>query len=163
MLGFFGDLPWHPLIVHAVVVIGPLTALAAIAYAWAARMWRVRLFWPVLVGAVVTGAAALLADRSGEWLLQRLGQRDPGDRTLATAHGQLGSIAARGSVAFAVGLIVCLFWLLPARREPLSARQIHGVLLLTVRVAVTAASAGLIVVIVLAGHSGTAAVWNGRL
>ena len=44
-LGLVRALPWHPLIVHVGVVIGPLTALA---YAWTNRTWRVRLAWPLL-------------------------------------------------------------------------------------------------------------------
>ena len=52
--------PLHPLVVHAVVVLGPLAALTGLAYAFVPQ-WRWLLRWPLFVLAVVTAVAALLA------------------------------------------------------------------------------------------------------
>ncbi len=60
-------LPLHALVVHAAVVLTPLAALLAIAYA-AVRRWRDWLRWPVLVLVVVSLVAVWVAYLSGEQL-----------------------------------------------------------------------------------------------
>ncbi len=51
-------LPMHPLIIHAVVVLVPLSALVAIAFA-VRPTWRHVLRWPLAVGGVVSGVTGL--------------------------------------------------------------------------------------------------------
>lgn len=60
-------LPLHALVVHAAVVLTPLAALLAIAYAAVGR-WREWLRWPVLVLVVVSLVAVWVAYLSGEQL-----------------------------------------------------------------------------------------------
>jgi hypothetical protein len=62
----FNGLPLHALIVHVVVVFGPLSALAGFAYA--VPGWRDRLRWPLVAAAVIAGVAAWIAYLSGEHL-----------------------------------------------------------------------------------------------
>ena len=62
----FNGLPLHALVVHLVVVIGPLSALGGFAYA--VPGWRDRLRWPLVVAAVVAGGAVWVAYLSGEHL-----------------------------------------------------------------------------------------------
>ena len=56
--------PLHPLVVHAVVVLGPLAALTGLAYAAVPR-WRWLLRWPLVVLAVVTAVTAFVAVVAG--------------------------------------------------------------------------------------------------
>jgi cytochrome c biogenesis protein CcdA len=58
-------LPLHVLVVHAAVVFGPLSALAALAYVAVPR-YRDLLRWPTLVLVLVATAAIWLAFFSGE-------------------------------------------------------------------------------------------------
>lgn len=57
-------LPLHPLVVHGAVVLAPLAALLAVAYA--VPPWRDRLRWPLLVGALLAAGAVVLAYVSGD-------------------------------------------------------------------------------------------------
>ena len=61
-------MPLHPLVVHAVVVLGPLAALTGLVYA-AVPKWRWLLRWPLVVLAVVVAVTALTAVAAGEDLL----------------------------------------------------------------------------------------------
>ena len=63
-------LPVHPLVVHAVVVLGPLAALLAVTYVVVPR-WRVGLRWPLVLLSVVAAASAFVAEQSGEALEER--------------------------------------------------------------------------------------------
>jgi cytochrome c biogenesis protein CcdA len=58
-------LPLHVLVVHAAVVFGPLSALAALAYVSVPR-YRDLLRWPTLVLVLIATAAIWLAFFSGE-------------------------------------------------------------------------------------------------
>ncbi|KAA1420887.1 hypothetical protein F0U44_00615 [Nocardioides humilatus] len=62
-------LPLHALVVHAVVVLGPIAALAGIAYA-AVPKWRDWLRWPLAVLATVVVGAVWAAYLSGEDLTE---------------------------------------------------------------------------------------------
>lgn len=57
-------LPLHALVVHAAVVLGPLSALIGILYAVVPR-WRDYLRWPLVVGAAVAVGAIWTAYLSG--------------------------------------------------------------------------------------------------
>ena len=61
-------MPLHPLVVHAVVVLGPLAAVTGLVYA-AVPKWRWLLRWPLVVLAVVVAITALTAVAAGEDLL----------------------------------------------------------------------------------------------
>src|SRR6478672_2986576 len=58
-------LPLHPLVVHAAVVFGPLSALAALAYAVVPR-WRDRLRWPTLIAVLLATVAIWVALLTGD-------------------------------------------------------------------------------------------------
>ena len=63
----FNGLPIHPMLVHFIVVLAPLTALLAVLCAVFPAV-RERLVWLVAALAVVTTGLAPLASESGEWL-----------------------------------------------------------------------------------------------
>ena len=96
-------LPLHPLVVHAVVVLGPLAALTGLAYALVPR-WRWVLRWPLVALAVVTAVAALAAVAAGEDLLAARPELEP----LVEEHEGRGewlrniSLMLPGWAAFAV-------------------------------------------------------------
>ena len=77
----FNGLPAHVLLVHFVVVLGPLTAaLAIVCTFWPAA--RQRLVWLVLALAVITAGLTPLTTDAGEWLAKRNGPV----ATVACAH-----------------------------------------------------------------------------
>jgi uncharacterized membrane protein len=139
-----GGLPVHPLVVHAVVVLLPLAALATVAVA-ARPSWR--RFSPglmVLNGAVMV--AAFVAIRSGEKLENRIEQFSVPPE-LAT-HAEWGKRLFLLSVCLFAGAVV--IWL--TRNRPALATV----------VAVVALVGGLVAVgvTVYVGHSGATSVWQ---
>lgn len=81
MLDLIGGLPLHPLVVHAVVVLLPLTVLGTVAIALRPS-WRLTYGPLVVVFAVVATALVPVATSSGEALEERVG--NPGE------HAELG-------------------------------------------------------------------------
>ncbi len=138
-------LPLHPLVVHAVVVLMPLSALGVIALV-AVRRWRERFAVPLLGLLAVGSVSAVVAMVAGDELAEVVGS--PG------AHETWGQAVAFTSVGF---LLVAGGWLWWVRRpddEPNRAREALGWLAALIGVAV-------VVLTVLAGHSGSSAVWSG--
>lgn len=66
-MGMFNGLPLHPLVVHAVVVLVPLTVLTAIVFAILPTFrWLLR--WPLAAGAIVSVVTTFVAKQSGQKL-----------------------------------------------------------------------------------------------
>jgi uncharacterized membrane protein len=84
MPAFFANLPLHPLVVHAVVVLVPLTVLCGIAIAVRPTLRR-HFGWPTVALAALTTAIVPIATDSGEALRDRL-EPDP----LIATHAELG-------------------------------------------------------------------------
>ena len=61
----FGDLPLHVLVIHLAVVVLPVSALTAIAFAVLPK-WRWLLRWPALVLGLGALVCAFVAKKSGE-------------------------------------------------------------------------------------------------
>ena len=114
MFDTIAGLPLHPLIIHVVVVIGPLTALLAIAYA-VRPIWRRPLRWPLVAGAVVTAISALVATESGEALLVRVATKGTAITTAFTEHQAAGEMARNSAAALLLlVLMATLSVLIPA-------------------------------------------------
>lgn len=149
-------LPLHPLIVHAVVVIGPLSALGAVAYALVPR-WRSWLRWLVFLAALVTAGAAFVARESGQFLESRVTAGQPPSGDLARHIELAGRLVY---VTWGWLVLVAVFCLVvPAalrRREttPVGANVVGGVLLV-------AGAAALVYFTVVTGDAGSHAVWGG--
>ncbi|MCU0265446.1 MAG: hypothetical protein MUC45_04910 [Actinomycetia bacterium] len=146
-------LPLHPLVVHAVVVLVPLSALGVLLTALS-RTWFERLRWPVLAVLTVAAASAVVARVSGEALLAELGGRG---ETLQR-HADLGLVAPFLVLGF---WLLVLAWVLAAGpaeggrdRRPSAGVRVLGVLAVL-------AGLGCTGYVVLVGHSGAAAVWQG--
>jgi uncharacterized membrane protein len=147
--------PLHPLVVHAVVVLGPLAALTGLAYAFVAR-WRWLLRWPLVVLAVGVGVTAVVAAAAGEDLLAARPELAP----IVAEHQEdgelmrnvaLGYVLVAGFAAWALGGTSALASGRGARETRLG---IPAVVLLAV------GAVALVVSVYLAGDSGATAVWG---
>lgn len=96
----FSGLPVHALVVHAVVVLVPLSAIGAILMAASPAFSR-RFGTIVVLLAGIGAVTSIVAKLSGEQLAERVGTPDP--------HASLGSVMPY----FAIGLfiLVLVLWL----------------------------------------------------
>ncbi len=146
-----GDLPAHPLLVHAIVVLAPLTAvLTILCGVWTAA--RERLVWLTLALSVVTVVLTPFAIEAGEALIHQL-PKSP----VLREHAELGDTA----IFFVIGLLVVSMALTFLHRwgtrlgdKEKLARVVVAVLAVVVGVAT-------IYQIVRIGHTGARAVWGG--
>ncbi|SDP22514.1 DUF2231 domain-containing protein [Lentzea jiangxiensis] len=155
-------IPLHPLLVHAVVVLLPLTALCAVAIALVPA-WRRRYSWVVL-GVTLAGVASVpAATRTGEDLqagLARNGVQNP----VIQAHADLGDMLLPLALGFGVAVIALLVAGRLADRERQAeapATKTWRVISVVVSVLVVVLAVGTTVQTVRAGHSGSEAVWSG--
>ncbi|MFJ3708062.1 DUF2231 domain-containing protein [Streptomyces sp. NPDC090053] len=155
-------LPAHVLLVHFVVVLVPLTALALVVTSvWPAWIRRLGPALPIL--ALVTLISVPLATHAGEWL-----EKHTDSDALVRKHTELGD----GLLPWAIGLFavaVALWWL--GRRATTrssdaegSGRSVAVALSAPVRVAAIALSvliaAGSVVQVYRIGDSGAKAAWH---
>ena len=147
--------PLHPLIVHAVVVLGPLAALTGLAYAAVPR-WRWLLRWPLVVLAVVTAVTALGAVAAGEDLLASRPELAPIVEDHQEAGENLRSVALVYAVVAGLGA-----WALGGTSALASGKGARETRFgIPVMVLLAVAAVGLLVTVYLAGDSGARAVWG---
>lgn len=148
-------MPLHPLVVHAVVVLGPLAALTGLVYAAVPR-WRWLLRWPLVVLAVVVAVTALTAVAAGEDLLAARPELAP----IVEDHQEAGEnlrsvaliyVAVAGLAAWALGGSSALASGRGARETRFG---------IPVAVLLAAGAVALLVTVYLAGDSGARAVWG---
>lgn len=136
-------LPVHPLIVHAVVVLVPLAALAAIAMAVKSNISRKYGF--AIIGIAVIGqVSSFIAKSSGEALEERMGVE-------LERHAELGELAPITSLPL-IGLIVLLY-----RIDKTGVLKNFRTIVATLTIAAGFFAAGYIAI---TGHSGAEAVWS---
>ena len=140
-----GGLPLHPLIVHATVVLLPLSALGLLILIAVPR-WRRTFGWLVLFGLLLSTIAAFLSKETGENLAAEIGIT----KTHAEWGDRLVPVAAVLFVAAAVW-----YW-----RIRVGAK---GALTVIAAVIAAALAIAAIAVTVLVGHSGAEAAWGDRL
>ncbi len=148
-------MPLHPLVVHAVVVLGPLAALTGLVYA-AVPTWRWLLRWPLVVLAVVVAVAALVAVAAGEDLLASRPELAP----IVADHEQAGEMVRTVALGYVVvaGLAA---WALGGTSALASGRGARETRLgIPVAVLLAVGAVALLVTVYLAGDSGAAAVWG---
>lgn len=143
-------LPAHPLVVHAAVVLVPLTALGVIVMAFWPRFSQ-RHGWLVVGSAVVAAVSSFVAKESGEALAERLAEP-------RFDHGELGELMP----AFAAALVgaVLVLWLIDRRAATSGGPTRSGLRVVVAVVAVVVAAAN-VVWIVRVGDSGAKSVWSG--
>ena len=145
-------LPVHPLVVHAAVVLIPLTALGLLVMVVSPRFSRA-LGWLVALGGLVAAGSAFVAKESGEALEERVGE--PG-----FDHADLGELMpVFAAVLFVMAVVL---WLLDRSAPPDGPSPRRGL-----RIAVAAVAAmvavGNLVWVYRVGDSGAKSVWSGRV
>lgn len=146
MFDTVAGLPLHPLVVHAVVVLLPLTALATVAVALLPR-WRPAT-GPVAVLAAVMVVVSFVAKESGEALQHARSALMADGSTIAEEHGERGELVPFVALAlFAAAALVWFGGRRPALRVPAA----------VVAVVVGLAAIGWTVIV---GDSGARSVWG---
>lgn len=140
-------LPAHPLLVHLVVVLLPLSALGAILISlWPAAQRKLSFLVPL--GATIGAVAVPITVRAGRDLAEQFG-----NPPFIEQHEEYGEKVLPWAVALAVTTI--LQWLYLRRGK-------GGPPRLLLSLAVIASAVGTVVYVVLTGDSGARAVWESK-
>ena len=143
-------LPLHPLLVHFIVVLAPLTAVLAILCAvWPAA--RQRLVWLVLALSVTLAVLTPVTTEAGEWLQHKVGKSPK-----LHNHTELGDTMIYFALALLIGTVLLAVMHVRERRgTPLST-----VLSAVVAGFVLIASVSTVVQVYRIGDSGARATWG---
>ena len=154
-----GGLPLHVLVVHAAVVLIPLTATLVIAFAVLPK-WRWLSRWPTAAGTVGVLGLAWLARISGHSFFKTL---DPQIQERVETHLQRGDLLAILMIPFAV-LVLVGAWSLAGTSALASGRGQQDSRVPAMEkwlpVVLVLASLGIIALTVLTGDAGARAVWD---
>jgi hypothetical protein len=147
-------LPAHVLLVHAMVVLAPLTALLEMLCGILPAARR-RLVWLVLVLALVTAGLTPLTTEAGEWFFNQ--QPHPSD--ILRTHAERGGWMIYFSVALVV--VALLLTVLHVREGRSETRRVAGPVL----VAILALAVGIstIITVYRIGDSGSQSAWGHAL
>ena len=142
-----GGLPLHPLVVHAPVVLIPLSAIALVLLIFV-RKWRPHYAWLAVAGLVVGTLGAVAAVLTGNAFAETIG--------LPARHATLGTILVWTAAALSVSAIV--WWLLQhqERDNEQESRIVWASSIVTVVLVVAT-----LIFTVLTGHSGAEEAWGG--
>ncbi len=99
-------LPVHPLVVHAAVVLTPLAAALAVAFAVVPR-WRYLTRWPLAVTTVAALASVWVSRLSGESLLESR----PEIRQLIRTHEERAELLSLLMIGFTIVVAVAVWGL----------------------------------------------------
>lgn len=145
-------LPAHPLLVHFVVVLAPLTALLVILCAvWPAA--RRRFVWLLLPAALFVLVLTPLTTDAGESLNDRLG-----NPPLLDHHAELGDTMLWFAIALAVGAA----GVTAIHAAEVKSRSLKPVVVYAIAAVSILVSVATIVQTVRIGDSGAQAVWGGQ-
>ncbi len=151
-------LPLHPLIVHAAVVLIPLSALLAAVFALAPR-WRWLTRWPTAALSVAVVGIGFLATSSGESLEDAV----PEQTHAIHEHAERGDLLSWLLVAFAV-VVVLGAWSLSGGTALSSGKGEWAsrmpALEKVMPLALVLGALAVLVMVVLVGDSGARAVWT---
>lgn len=151
-------LPLHPLVVHAAVVLIPLTAVLAIGFA-VLPGWRWLTRWPSAAMSLAVVAIGFIARQSGETL------RDsrPGLEQAVRTHAERGELLSWTLVGFAAVVLVAA-WALSGSSALASGKGAREsripALEKVIPAVVVLAGLAVLVLVVLVGDSGSRAVWG---
>lgn len=153
-------IPAHPLLVHAPVVLVPLLALLASAYALVPAV-RPHTRWVLGLLALATPIATLLTKLSGDAFFARLQDRDevtPEFFPTLENHQQLGTLTLYATTALAIVTLALVYFVGPRVAGGAGSRRVLSLVL--GGLALVAAAVSLYYVI-RTGDSGAKAVWSG--
>jgi uncharacterized membrane protein len=145
-------IPVHPLVVHAAVVLVPLTALGLIAMAIWPR-FSAKYGWLVVASGFIATVSSFAAKESGEVLEERVGE--PG-----FDHAELGDLMP---ILAAVLLVAVLILWLIDRSAPAEGAAPRRGLRIVVAVAGVLIALGNLVWVFRVGDSGAKSVWTGKV
>ena len=140
-------LPLHPLVVHAAVVFGPLAAVVALAYV-VLPAWRDRLRWPMVVLALMGTGAITAAYFTG---MNFFNSRPPELQQLEILQTHRTRAIRLFWVTLGFGVLAVLAAWLHTRT---------GVVRVVLNVLLGLAALAVLALAVLAGDSGSRAVWG---
>ncbi|QZY30147.1 DUF2231 domain-containing protein [Nocardioides coralli] len=140
-------LPLHPLVVHAAVVLAPLGALTALAYAVPGR-FRERLRWPMLLTALAATGSVVAAYVTGTDFLER--RPELADNAQLLTHRDRARLLLWVTLGFGVLALAAGWW----HQRPGVVRPVLAGLL-------AVSALGLLVLAVLTGDAGARSVWEG--
>ena len=154
MFDSIGDLPLHPLVVHAVVVGAPLAVL--LGFLFVIPRFRSWARWPLPIVAVGAFVAAIVAKESGEGLARALEIVPGEDNPVAPLIAQHSMLATQLLVILAVYAVLAVLTALVVRRRADVVRAVDRIL------PVALVLVGVLVLIwcYRVGDIGSRAVWN---
>jgi hypothetical protein len=157
----FGDLPLHVLVIHLAVLLLPVAALVAMAFALLPK-WRWLLRWPTLLLGLGAVVVAYVAKESGEAFVAAIPQLQP----LVKTHQDRGNLLFWFVLIFAVVAVVAFLLL----GGPSALASGKGAKATKSRPLELVTSAAIVVIGILViyqtirtGDSGAKAVWDGQL
>ncbi|GAA3393205.1 hypothetical protein [Cryptosporangium minutisporangium] len=173
------DLPAHPLVVHAAVVLVPIAVLAAFAYVLVPRL-RSKVGWVLVLSAVSGAGASVVAAETGDRLARYLGVTPDVEE-----HGGFGLDTRNMAVLLAVVAVVLVIvervrtsraqtpvhdqydqrdqWSMVGEQpRSSSGSTVLTVVSVVLSVALLATAVGAAVSVVRAGDTGARMTWSGR-
>lgn len=151
-------LPLHPLVVHAAVVLVPVSAAATAVFAAVSR-WRWLLRWPAGLLALGATLAAWAARLSGIALLEDR----PELRQLVATHQERGKLLALVMIGYLL-LVLVGTWSLSGTSALASGRGAREAAVPALErllpLVLVLAALSVLVLVVLTGDSGSRAVWG---
>jgi hypothetical protein len=159
MFDKIGDLPLHPLVVHAAVIGIPLAALMAFLFAFPkTREWA---RWPLAITVVGATAVTYAARQSGLALEAALGIR-PGNPVgnLILQHSQLANQLFYIMIVFAIIGLLNVFLVSRRTSGGEAAAKQSAILRIVLPVLLVAVAVVALIWVVRIGDLGARAVWN---
>lgn len=157
----FGDLPLHVLVIHAAVLVLPVSALVAIVFALVPK-WRWLLRWPTLLLGIGSLLLAYVAKESGEAFVAAIPQLEK----LVELHKDRGNLLFWFVLIFLV-VAIAAFVLLGGPSQLASGRGAKATKSKPLELVVSAAVVviGVLVIwqTIRTGDAGAKAVWDGQL
>lgn len=172
----FRGIPAHPLLIHAAVILVPLLALLAVAYALVPFV-RPHIRWVLGLVALATPGAALLAKLSGDAFYLRLQNRNAVSEEyvpIIENHRSLGTLTLYWTIGLSVVTLALVYLVGPrvaAARAAAGADAPTGTVgragppravTLALAVLAVATAAVSLYYVVRTGDAGAKAVWDGR-
>ena len=139
-------LPLHPLVVHAAVVLGPIAALVALAYA-ARPDWRERLRKSLVVLAVLSVGSIVAAYLTGDQFKGANAFFEKNE--LVEEHEELAGLLLWVTIGFGVVTLLTVFL-----------HKQTGGLRIALHVLLAASAIAVLVLVVMTGEAGARAVWG---
>jgi len=159
MFDKIGDLPLHPLVVHAAVIGIPLAALLAFLFAFPRTRGWAR--WPLAITVVGATAVTYVARQSGLALEAALGIK-PGNPVgdLILQHSQLANQLFYIMIVFAVIGLLNVFLVSRRTSDGEAAAKQSAIVRIVLPVLLVAVAVVALVWVVRIGDLGARAVWN---